>query len=231
MMFLHRGGVMFGFMGGALFAQTGTTKEPTEFELGIPFAHNAVWQQKVKIPVWGKAPPGASVTVRFHDQIKTADALADGSWRVELSPMTAVRLESTHDCPEGKVMTIVCQRANKTVTRMIKTFVIGDVWMCAGQSNMAGKMRTNKTRHFPEDSTESPNYPALRQMIAGDTVGWRICSPETAPDFKKLAFFFGRRVQQDALIPVGLVVAAVGRSNIESWLNQKPYPTGKNYLK
>jgi sialate O-acetylesterase len=58
---------------------------------------------------------------------------------------------------------------------------------------------------------------------------WLVCSPETAVFFSRVTFFFARRVQRDALIPIGVIVTAVGGSNIESWLNQSPYPTGKHY--
>jgi len=93
---------------------------------------------------------------------------------------------------------------------------------------MAGAIRTNKSGHFPSDTLDKANYPALRQFVPGDGA-WVICAPDTAPVFKRTAFFFARRLQQDALVPIGLIATAVGGSNIESWLNQEPYPTGANY--
>jgi len=214
------------WMAGTLHAQTEGEETRQTIELGAPFADHAVLQQQVKVPVWGTSLPGARVTVRFDGQTKTTDADNQGSWRVELEPMDAVKLASVNDCPEGKTMAVVCEKDGKKAVREIKNLIMGDVWLCAGQSNMAGKMRTTKTRHFPEDSIEKANYPALRQMVSGDGQPWLVCSPETAPEFKKVAFFFGRRLQQDALVPVGLICAAVGGSKIESWLNQEPYPTG-----
>jgi sialate O-acetylesterase len=207
-------------------------EQPTlEAQCDAPFRDNAILQQKKKLPVWGESLPGAKVTVSFDGQIQTTTADGNGKWRVVLDPMDAVKLKSVNDCPAGKTMTIVCEKNDKKATKVIKNLVLGDVWLCAGQSNMAGSIRTNKTRHHPQDTVEKANYPALRQYRSGKDAEWIVCSPETVKDFKKVAFFFGRRLQSDALVPVGLVTAAVGGSNIESWLNQKPYETGKNYLK
>ncbi len=164
-------------------------------------------QQQVKTPVWGTSLPGAGVTVRFNGQSKTAAADEDGLWRVLLDPMDAVKLQSVNDCPEGKTMTVVCEKDGRKAVKEIRNLIMGDVWFCAGQSNMAGKMRTNKTRHFPEDSIQRANYPALRQMVSGQGTSWLVCSPETAPEFKKVAFFFARRLKEDALVPVGLISA------------------------
>lgn len=202
-----------------------------EAQCGAPFRDNAILQQKIKLPVWGTSLPDAKVTVRFAEQVKTTTANDEGKWRVFLDPMDAVKLKSVNDSPAGKVMKIVCEKDGKKAVSEIKNLVLGDVWICAGQSNMAGSIRTNKTRHYPEDTVEIANYPALRQYASGVDEDWVVCSPETAPVFKKVAFFFGRRLQSDALVPIGLVSAAVGGSNIESWLNQKPYETGKNYQK
>jgi sialate O-acetylesterase len=73
-------------------------------------------------------------------------------------------------------------------------------------------------------------YPALRRFAAADRP-WTICSPETVGEFGKVSFFFARRLQADALVPVGLIRQAVGGSKIESWLNQEPYETGGHYTK
>jgi sialate O-acetylesterase len=218
-------------IGGTVLAQEENEQARPAIELGVPFSDHAVLQQKMKLPVWGKSLPGGRVTIRFDGQTKTAAAGNDGSWRVVLDPMDAARLQSVNDRPEGKTMTIVCEKDGRKVVREIEDLIIGDVWLCAGQSNMAGKMRTSKSRHFPEDSIERADYPALRHMVSGQGDGWLVCSPETAPEFKKVAFFFGRRLQRDALVPVGLLVAAVGGSKIETWLNQDPNPTGGNYTR
>lgn len=198
-------------------------------QCAVAFRDNAILQQKINLPVWGTSLPGAMVTVSFDGQSKTAKADKNGNWRVTLDPMDAVKLKSVNNCPAGKTMTIVCIKDGKKAVKEIKNLILGDVWICAGQSNMAGAIKTNRTRHYPEDTLEKANYPALRQLCSGQDQSWTVCSPETAPVFKKVAFFFGRRLQRDALVPVGLIIAAVGGSPIEPWLNQKPYEQGGHY--
>ena len=123
-------------------------------------------------------------------------------------------------------MTVVCGKDGEEATKEIRNLLVGDVWLCAGQSNMAGRMKTGKSAHHPEDSIERADYPALRLLGEGE---WLVCSPETAPVFGKVAFFFARRLHQDALIPVGLMLKAVGGSKIENWLNQPPDPKGQHF--
>lgn len=196
--------------------------------IAAPFVDNAILQQQIALPVWGKTEPDAKVTVGFKGQSKTATAQKDGSWRVVLDPIDAIRLKTVNDMPVGETMIVTCEKDGVKATKEIKNLVMGDVWFCAGQSNMAGALRTGKSGHFPEDTLEKANYPALRQFQSGDKT-WVVCAPDTAPAFKRTAFFFARRVQQDALVPIGIIATAVGGSNIDSWLNQEPYAMGKNY--
>jgi sialate O-acetylesterase len=201
--------------------------EPTlEPIMPQPFRDNGVIQQKIQLPVWGESLPGAKVTVTFDGKSAATTADAEGRWRVQLEPMAAEPLKSVNDAPQGKTMTVVCGKDGKQATKEIRNLLVGDVWLCAGQSNMAGRMKTGKTTHHPKNSIEMADYPALR--LLGDEE-WLVCSPETAPAFGKTAFFFARRLQQDALVPVGIMLRAVGGSNIENWLNQPPYPTGQHY--
>ncbi len=198
--------------------------------LAAPFGDNAVLQQKVKLPVWGTSFPDAKVTVEFDGQVKTAKVDDDGNWRVEMDPMDAPRLKSVNDSVDGKTMRITCELGDEKEVLEISNLIIGDVWICSGQSNMAGRMKTSRSRHWPTNTTELANYPALRRQAA-DGEAWTICSPETVQWFGKVSFFFARRLQQDALVPIGLIRKAVGGSSIESWLNKEPYETGGNYSK
>lgn len=223
----------------ATFALADTPKEPPAAEsiaptltgrLAIPFGDHAVLQQKIPLPVWGTAcVPGTKVTVAFHGQTKQSVADPQGTWKVALDPMAADKLTSVHDAPAGRDMIITFEKDGQNATTTLKDLLIGEVWLCAGQSNMAGAMRTNTSVHFPTNSIEIANYPAFRQLVSGNDAKWVVCTPQTAPTFKKVCFFFGRRVYEETLVPVGVINAAVGGSNIDSWLNQAPYETGQNY--
>lgn len=203
-------------------------KPQLQAELGAPFLDNAILQRQVPLPVWGTSEPESQVTVDYHGQSKTTTAQQDGSWRIVLDAMPAEHLKNVNEAPVGKTMTVSFEKNGVSTVRIIRNLILGDVWFCAGQSNMAGAIRTNRKGHFPENTLDLANYPALRQFVPGDAA-WVVCAPETAPAFKRTAFFFARRLQQDALVPIGIVATAVGGSNIESWLNQEPYETGKNF--
>lgn len=208
-------------------AQT-SAEQDDELRVAAPFFDNAVLQQQIALNVWGSTQPEAKVTIAFKGQTKSATAQKDGSWKVILDPIDAVGLKSVNDAPMGESMMITREKDGIKVTKEIKNLVMGDVWFCAGQSNMAGALRTNKSGHFPSDTVEKANYPALRQFDSSGKT-WLVCAPDTAPAFKRTAFYFARRLQQDALVPIGIMPAAVGGSNIDSWMNQDPYPMGKNY--
>lgn len=201
---------------------------PLDVSIAAPFVDNAVLQQGIDLPVWGKTQPGAKVTVVFKNQTETTTAEKDGNWKVVLKAMSADRLRNVNDTVVGETMIVTCEKDGAKTSKEIDNLIFGDVWYCAGQSNMAGALRTNKSGHFPEDTLEKASYPALRQFSPGDAA-WVVCSPETAPAFKRTAFYFARRLQQDTLVPIGIVATAVGGSNIDSWLNQEPYAVGKNY--
>jgi len=219
-----------GVLGAEPAEQQAAAPQPTlEPRLPQPFRDHAVLQQRMKLPVWGRSLPGANVTVRFEGQSKTAQADARGKWRVLLDPMTAKRLESVNDAPAGQTMTIVAEKDGNKETTEINNMLVGDVWLCAGQSNIAGTMRRAvHPKNYPADSIPKADYPALRYLsVSKDS--WRVCSPQTAVDISRVSFYFIRRVQRETLIPMGIMVAAKGGSKIESWLNQQPHPRGKNY--
>ena len=204
-------------------AEMDTTNPGEVIRMGAPFGDNAVLQQKIQLPVWGTALPNANVTVAFDTQVKATVADAKGLWRVVLDPIIAVRMSSVNEAPKGRKMIVTCEQEGQKAVKEINNLLVGDVWLCSGQSNMAGKMGRL--------ATGKADYPALRQLIAPQTGPWLVCTPETAPGFKKVCFYFARRLQSDALVPVGIINAAVGGSRIETWLNQKPFETGGNYVK
>jgi len=218
----HAGAVLAGDAG----TPSALTLHP---QLGQPFRDNAVLQRNIRVPVWGMTLPGARVTVAFDGQSKSVQADSGGKWRVYLDPMEAVSLKSVTESPDGKKMRITCERDGLEAVHEISDLLIGDVWLCAGQSNIAGSLRrAGHPKNYPPGTVNDANYPALRLYSAsGDT--WLVCSPETVVQCSRVSFFFARRVQRDVLVPMGLIVTAVGGSNIESWLNPPSFPTGKNY--
>ena len=200
-----------------------------DLQLATPFADNAVFQRGIPLPIWGTARPGATIDASFAGQTKSATANPDGTWRITLDSLKATQLRSVNDPPEGHTLLLTSTLAGGKTVRELRNIAIGDVWLCAGQSNMAGSIRTAvNPKNHPPDTVAAANHPGLRFLNVEQRT-WAACTPETVLGCSRVAFFFARRIQRDTLTPMGLIVRAVGGSNIESWLNQPPGPVGGNY--
>jgi sialate O-acetylesterase len=180
------------------------------------FSDHAIFQQKIPVPIWGWSLPGAKVTVAFDKQSKTTVAGKDGRWDVALDPMTADKLGSVNEAPEGKTLTIVSELDGKKASKAFKNILIGEVWLCSGQSNMAGRFGRDP---YPRGSLGLADYPALRGL---EEEKWVTSTPQTAGRFSRVGFCFARQVQSEIMVPVGLMIAATGGSPIESWMRTVP---------
>jgi len=185
-------------------------------ELGAPFRDNAIFQQNVPLPIWGTAEPDAEITVTFGTQEKATVAKDDGKWKVTLAPMVAQPLSSVNHAPKGMSLTIVSEIAGKKASTTITNILIGEVWLCSGQSNMAGRFGRDP---YPRDSLAKADYPALRRL---EDDQWIISTPRTAGRCSRVGFCFARKVQGEIMVPVGLLIAATGGSPIESWMRTVP---------
>ncbi|MBM3890105.1 MAG: sialate O-acetylesterase, partial [Verrucomicrobia bacterium] len=186
--------------------------------LSAVFSDHMVLQRDMALPVWGWAEPGEEVTVEFAGQKKTARADAKGKWMVKLDPMPAsaeprnVRISSTLN-PQPLTISAV---------------LVGEVWLCSGQSNMA--MTVNRAKDFEKEqpAAKLPNIrvftersgPAEKpQEKCSGT--WAVCSPETVGAFSATAYFFGRKLHQELNVPVGLLNSSVGGTPIEAWTSRE----------
>ena len=182
-------------------------------QLAPLFRDGAVLQADAPAPVWGWAEPGDEVKVTFLDHTVSAHAGPDGRWSARLAPFVANR--------RG---TLTAASAHGTVT--VHDLVTGDVWLCAGQSNMQMPVRL---AHPPVGAGATPPAGDLRVFKVGiqlspapreDAAGnWSRWSPESAGDFSAVAYYFGRALQARINRPVGLIVTAKGGTPIESWLS------------
>ncbi|MFA4944818.1 MAG: sialate O-acetylesterase [Lentisphaeria bacterium] len=174
------------------------------------FSDHMVLQTGRPVPVWGKADPGEKVTVAIGGQSKTAEAGPDGKWSVALDPL-----------PPGGPLTLTVQGGGEARARTIRDVLVGEVWLCSGQSNMA--LPVSKAKDF---KTEQPaaTWPKIRQF---QNTKWVVCSPETVGKFSAAAYFFGREIQQKTGLPVGLLNVSSGGTPIELWTSleaQKAVP-------
>lgn len=174
--------------------------------------------QASRAEIWGSAEPGEAVTVAFRDAVAKTSADRDGKWRVKLDGLKA-----------GDTGDLTVSGGN---TRTVKNVAVGDVWVCAGQSNMEMHVKGSAwtpqggVLNFEQEIAEA-DYPQIRmftvQKKSSETplpeVGgkWEVCTPETVPGWSATGYFFGRKLHQDLHIPVGLIHAAWGGSNAHTW--------------
>ncbi|MCA9063671.1 MAG: sialate O-acetylesterase [Planctomycetaceae bacterium] len=182
-----------------------------DLELAAIFSDHMVLQREQPVRVWGWADPEATVTCSIGDASARATADRSGKWTVELPPMKA-----------GGPFELSVIHQEQTVTR--SDVLIGEVWLCSGQSNMA--MTVNRARDFEQEAAAAtfPQIRMFREASAHSTEeqdrcsgSWAVCSPETVGSFSATAYFFGRDIHQQLNVPVGLVNSSVGGTSIESW--------------
>lgn len=178
------------------------------------FTDHAVLQRDAVVPVWGTAKRGEKITVTFRGQTLATKADRDGNWRVDFAPFAA----ST--TPADLVID-----GNNTVT--LRDILVGDVWLCSGQSNIEWPVRLADNAALAVSTAQLPlirHFKVAQQMAheppAADVQGsWTVCSPETVPHFTAVGFFFARELQRDLGVPIGLLNISWGGTPIESWLS------------
>ncbi|CAN5571324.1 sialate O-acetylesterase [soil metagenome] len=176
------------------------------------FSDHMVLQTGMPLPVWGTADADEKVSVSIAGQTKSTQAGADGKWIVTLDPLKS-----------DKPLTLTIKGEN-TITA--NDVLIGEVWLCSGQSNMV--LPLTKVNDYEQEKAAA-KYPNIRMF----TTKWVICSPETVSSFSAVAYFFSREIHQKTGMPVGAINRAAGGSPIEMWTNldvQKQVPELKPIL-
>jgi sialate O-acetylesterase len=189
----------------------------TELILGTPFGDHMVLQREKPIPVWGWAPPAAEIIVSFAGQTHTSKSDAEGAWKVTLPALPA----------GGPHEMLVAGPSEVRITDIL----VGEVWVCSGQSNMA--MAMSETDKAAEDIAAA-DFPKMRllklpahrsglpeRVPPKPRPGWIACSPATAKSFNAAAYFFGREIHRETGVPIGLIAAASGSTQIEPWTPQE----------
>lgn len=186
------------------------TAAPADVKLAAIFGDGMVLQQDVPVRIWGWAEPGEDVTVSLGRERARVTTGGDGRWMCHLEPPN----------PGGPYDLTV--RAGNTVR--VSDVLVGEVWLCAGQSNMV--MSVGETEDaFAE--TAAGNHPNIRMFTVSrhaaekpqdDVAGaWVVCTPQTVGAYSAVAYYFGRALQQDLDVPIGLVNASWSRTRIEAW--------------
>src|ERR1041385_2177083 len=170
-----------------------------------------VLQRDQRIPIWGKADPGESVTVTFNRHSKTVVADKDGKWLVRLNSLHANATPST----------LTVQGKNKIE---LTDILVGEVWLVAGQSNM---QRLLSETANGDAAIAAANHPLIRLFNVSRQVAfkhappplavWQACTPESVKPFSAAGYYFAVELQKDLNIPIGVINSSYGGSQAEAW--------------
>jgi len=198
-----------------------TSAAAAPLALDPPFTSHAVLQRGREVPLGGTAQPGASVTVSIGGVTLTGTADASGHWQVKLPARDA----------GGPY---VAEVRSGTETARLEDVMIGDVWLCSGQSNMEFTLRHATNSDAEVGSASHPllrlfnvprqSSPAPKDQLSAPT-GWQVSSPQSAADFSAACFLMGRELQDHQKITVGLIASSWGGSPIEAWISKEAYAT------
>ncbi|MCB2408885.1 sialate O-acetylesterase [Hymenobacter lucidus] len=194
--------------------------------------HNMVLQRSQPVPIWGTAAPGEAVVVQFAGQQLRTAADAAGHWRVTLQPLRA--------SATGAELVV----AGSSTIRL-RNVLVGEVWLCSGQSNMEYTMRKNSKVTIPATEDAGPltelaraHNPALRiflvnrkELVKPDSLhrGWSVAQDSALRSFSAPAYFFAKELYEHLKVPVGVISSAIPGSRIEPWIAEEAFRQDSYY--
>ena len=193
-------------------AMGSVTDACADVRLPAIFSDHMVLQQNIGIRIWGWADPGESIDVQLAGNTVQATADAQGNWQAVLPKMKA-----------SKESVTLQVRAKNTIR--ISDILIGEVWLCSGQSNMEWTVAssTNAAQEIAEANhpmirhVKVPRVPSTKPLIDFESE-WQVCTPETAGAFTACGYFMAVHLQQELDVPIGLVNSSWGGTRVEPWI-------------
>ena len=182
-----------------------------------------VLQRNKPIPVWGWSDANEKITVQFNQQIKSVKADKSGHWMIKLDNESA----------GGPYQLIV--KGKNVIT--ISDVLVGEVWVCSGQSNMEFAVRSVINA---DKEIAAANYPQIHHFTVPKNIssmpkddvtggGWKVCSPETVGDFTAVGYFFARELYRELKIPIGLINTSWGGTHSETWTSRKAFENSDEF--
>jgi sialate O-acetylesterase len=190
------------------------------------FSNNMVLQRNQPIPVWGWAAPKEKITVLLDKQSKTTLADKDGKWMLKLDQEK-----------EGGPFELTVKGKNSI---SITNVLIGEVWLCSGQSNMEMPIAGwGKINNYQQEMAAA-DYPQIRQFLVTKAIGstptndvaggdWKSCSPATAGDFTAVGYFFARALYRQLHVPIGLINSSWGGTMVETWISRGAFEKSEEF--
>ncbi len=200
-----------------MFAAVSALSTPAAADVTLPsiFGDNMVLQQDMPLKVWGWAAPDEKVSVKLADKEQSTQADKNGDWSVTFEPLKA----------GGEAIEMTVTGKN---TLTLKNILVGEVWICSGQSNMEFRLVSAKDA---KKEIEQSDYPQIREfsvehipcaIVARDLKGkWAVCGPKTSADFSAVGYFFARELHKDLKVPVGMIHSSWGATASEPWTSRE----------
>ncbi len=184
-----------------------------EIKLPSILGNNMVIQKDQPINIWGQAEPEEQITVQLDGEMASVSADENGLWDVTLNPREA----------KGQSLQMTIS-GTKSQQILLENILVGEVWVCSGQSNMQWSMSQT---HSPVPEIQRANYPGIRLFYVPRKTStkpqndvdaeWEICTPETNGPFSAVGYYFGREIHREMDVPVGLINSNWGGTRIEPW--------------
>lgn len=200
-----------------LLVAFGITSLSAQVKLPRLVSDSMILQRDTKCNIWGWASPGEKVTVEFNKKKYSTTTGADSLWMLVMSPMKA---GGPYD-----------MQINATNNITLRGILIGDVWICSGQSNMELSLERVKDK-YPAIIANAAN-PNIRQYIVSTRAEfnrpledlaagkWETANPQSILRFTAVGYFFAKELYERYKIPIGLIRSAVGGSPAEAWLSEQ----------
>ena len=205
-----------------------------DVKLNALFTDNMVLQRDKALPIWGTADPNQKITITFAGQSQTATANASGEWHTTLNKLKA--------SAESRTLTLTSGDEQKNISNVL----VGDIWICTGQSNMHGELRSYssssergggpRAAEFKKIIEQAVKYPTIRLMALNPETAdspqtqikplkqyknsWQVSDISSASYFSAVGYIFGRELNTKLNIPIGLIAAARGATSIQSWMSE-----------
>lgn len=194
-------------------------------EVAVPniFCDHMVLQRDQENKVWGKAAPGEKVTVKINGQSHETTGDDAGLWDLMLEPLAV-----------GGPHELVISGKNEI---RIKDVLVGEVWICSGQSNMAWVVNNTYDADLTKTSANLPQIRMLTYPRVGsqepvwthDNANWQVCSADTVGKFSAVGYFFGRQLHDSLDVPIGLITNSWGGSAADAWVNRDVLEANEDY--
>ncbi|MEL7247583.1 MAG: sialate O-acetylesterase [Bacteroidota bacterium] len=178
------------------------------------FGDHMVLQRDQPIRIWGTAEPGTAVYLELHTQLSLAFADDEGNWNAELGALSA-----------GGPYTLEVRTETETLN--FEDILLGEVWICSGQSNMEWQIRQIENG---DQESAAANWPDMRFFEVPKRLentpnkslssgSWRVCNPVNSPNFSAVAYFFGRNLHLELDVPIGIIEITWGGTQIDTWVS------------